>query len=69
MWVIRQHPNPKSLSDRMDEDIVCAPSDRGNDFKINIKSHDERTEMNGPLVYLLSRQRQRRVAMSGTDKF
>ena len=26
IWVIRQHPKQKILSD---EDIVCAPSDRG----------------------------------------
>jgi len=41
------------------EDIVCAPRNRGR--------NDERTGMNWPLVYRLSRQWHCRVAMLGMD--
>ena len=60
MYVIRQHPHSHIINWRTDEDIVCAPRERGS-------KHDERTEVNGPLVYLLYRQVERRVAMSGLD--
>ena len=44
MLVIRQHPHSK---EEKDEDIVCAPRNRGHDFKENyLKSRDERTEVN-----------------------
>ena len=44
----------------LDEDIVCTPSDR--------RICDERTEVNGPLVYQLFYQKHRWVATSGRDK-
>ncbi len=66
MPVIRQHP---SFKVKMDEDIVCAPSDRGTSAnKSWLDISDERTKMNVPLVCLLSCQGHRRVAMYGTDK-
>ena len=37
MWVIRQHP--EILTEFQDEDIVCAPSDRG------IKRREDRKEL------------------------
>ena len=52
--IIRRYP----LNE--DKDIVCTYSD--------IRICDERTGMNEPLVYQLSRPGQRWVAMFGSDK-
>jgi len=52
-------PSSSSRLVGTDEDIVCAPGNRGRS--------DERTGMNWPLVYQLSCQGHRWVAMSGCD--
>ncbi len=52
-------PSPSLVFHKTGEDIVCAPGNRG----IN----DERTGMNEPLVYQLSRPWHRWVAMFGMD--
>ncbi len=59
--IIRRPLSPITLSDvGPGEDIVCATREGG--------KRDERTGMNGPLVYQLFRQEDRWVAMSGRDK-
>ena len=55
--IIRRHPN--LVRDKKGEDIVCAHRNMG--------VRDERTGKNVPLVYELSCQRHRSVAMYGRD--